>query len=59
MKQKTKEVVMLAIAGPMIIRANDIKVSTGHRQHISGSGAHNDRRFRRNRTRSAQLRKFL
>lgn len=59
MKHKTKEVVMPAVEGPMIIRAADIKVSTGHRQHITGSGYHGDSRTRRNRTRSAQLRKFL
>jgi len=37
----------------MVIKAKDIKVSIGHRQHQTGGGAH-DNRPRRQRTRSAQ-----
>ena len=39
----------------MIIKAEDIKVSTGHRQHFTGTGAW-DNRPNRQRTRSAQTR---
>ena len=37
----------------MVIKAKDIKVSTGHQNHQSGGGAH-DSRPRKQRTRSAQ-----
>ena len=39
----------------LIIKASDIKVSTGHRQHFTGTGAW-DNRPKRQRTRSAQSR---
>ena len=39
----------------MIIKAEDIKVSTGHRQHFTGTGAWDNRPIRQ-RTRSAQTR---
>ena len=37
----------------MVIKAKDIKVSIGHRQHTTGTGAH-DNRPRRQRTRTAE-----
>jgi hypothetical protein len=37
----------------IVIKAKDIKVSTGHRQHTTGTGAH-DNRPRRQRTRTAE-----
>ncbi len=37
----------------IVIKASDINVSIGHRQHQSGGGAH-DNRPRRQRTRSAK-----
>ncbi|MEK9805907.1 MAG: hypothetical protein VW551_06415 [Euryarchaeota archaeon] len=37
------------------IKARDIKVSIGHRQHITGTGVH-DSRPKRRRTRSANNR---
>jgi hypothetical protein len=45
----------------MIIKGKvDItRIPTGHKQHMSGSGVHNDRRNRRNNTRSSQVRKAL
>ena len=46
MRKKTKK---------LIIKAEDIKVSTGHRQHFTGTGAW-DNRPKRQRTRSAQTR---
>ena len=46
MRKKTKKI---------IIKAEDIKVSTGHRQHFTGTGAW-DNRPKRQRTRSAQTR---
>ena len=39
----------------MVIRAKDIKVSIGHRQHTTGTGVH-DSRPKRRRTRSANNR---
>ena len=39
----------------LIIKAEDIKVSIGHRQHFTGPGA-GDNRPKRQRTRSSQLR---
>ena len=43
----------------IIIKAADIKVATGHRQHITGVGTHSDKRAKRTRTRSAQQRAAL
>ena len=37
----------------LTIKAKDIKVSTGHQQHTTGTGAH-DNRPKRKRTRQAQ-----
>jgi|TARA_B100001758_G_scaffold148180_1_gene127790 hypothetical protein len=37
----------------LTIKAKDIKVSTGHKQHLTGSGAW-DNRPKRKRTRQAQ-----
>ena len=42
----------------LIIKAEDIKVSTGHRQHFTGTGAW-DNRPNRHRTRSAQTRAIM
>ena len=42
----------------MIIKAEDIKVATGHRQHFTGTGAW-DNRTKRQRTRSAQTRAIM
>ena len=42
----------------MLIRKEDIKPSTGHSQHDSGSGYH-DGRPKRQRTRAAQKRQAL
>lgn len=35
------------------------KVATGHRAHISGAGAHHDKRLKRLKTRSAKNRSAL
>lgn len=43
----------------IIIKGRDLKPSYGHRNHTTGSGAHKDRRTKRNRTRGAQKRKSL
>jgi hypothetical protein len=40
---------------PLVIGRYDIKVSTGHQKHITGTGAH-DLRPKRHRTRSSQNR---
>lgn len=40
-------------------RIDTTKISTGHKQHMSGSGIHKDRRNRRNKTRSAQAYKAI
>ena len=42
----------------ILIRKEDIKPSTGHSQHDSGSGYH-DHRPKRQRTRAAQRRQAL
>ena len=43
----------------MVIKARDIRASIGHQERTIGTGTHKDKRFRRQRTRSAQLRKAL
>lgn len=43
----------------MVIKARDIRVSIGHQERTIGTGTHNDKRFRRQGTRSAQLRKAI
>jgi len=35
------------------------RISTGHKQHMSGAGVHNNKKDRRNNTRSAKIRKIL
>lgn len=40
---------------PNVIVIRSRKPRTGHPTHRSGAGAHQDRRDRRNRTRSAQM----
>jgi hypothetical protein len=42
----------------MVIKASDIKVSTGHKKHASGTGYH-DSRPKRQRTRQAQRANYL
>lgn len=42
----------------MVIPAH-LRISTGHREHGSGSGTHKDKRTRRNRTRSNQSRNHI
>ena len=43
----------------MTITVDVTKLATGHQPHISGTGVHADKRFRRARTRSAQRRRWL
>ena len=40
----------------IVIKANSFKVSIGHQVHITGTGAHEDKRTKRNRTRSDRRR---
>jgi len=35
------------------------RISTGHKQHMSGAGVHNNKKDKRNNTRSAKIRKIL
>ena len=39
--------------------SKDEKVSTGHQDHITGTGVHKDKRTKRNRTRSNQQRRAI
>jgi hypothetical protein len=43
----------------LIIKANDRKLATGHRPHITGTGAHRDKRLKRQHTRGNQRRAAL
>jgi len=41
------------------IKIDPLKVSIGHQSHVTGTGAHGDKRTKRHRTRSAQRRKAI
>lgn len=41
------------------IKVDPLKIVRGHQPHRSGAGKHLDGRYRRNRTRSAQIRNAL
>lgn len=41
------------------IKVDPLKVKRGHQPRLSGAGVHQDRRYRRNRTRASQLRASL
>lgn len=43
----------------IIIKAKDIKVSKGHSSHRTGTGAHGDKRTKRERTRAQRNRKAI
>jgi hypothetical protein len=43
----------------LTIAIDPLKVKRGHPTHRSGAGVHQDRRYRRNRTRASQLRASL
>jgi hypothetical protein len=43
----------------IVIKAADLKPALGHQSHASGSGVHQDRRTKRNRTRHDVRRKAI
>lgn len=43
----------------IVVTVDPTKVAMGHRPHTTGSGAHLDRRTKRNRTRAAQKRNHI
>lgn len=43
----------------IIIKVDETKVSTGHKPHVTGTGAHKDKRTKRNRTRADQKRNSI
>ena len=43
----------------IITKLEQIKTPKGHQPHKSGTGVHKDRRTKRNRTRSAQIRSAM
>lgn len=47
------------VEGPMVIHIDPWRLSLGHQGRCCGTGVHQDRRQRRQRTRSAQLQAAL
>lgn len=43
----------------IIIKIDPTKDSIGHQSHVTGTGAHGDKRTKRHRTRSAQNRRVI
>jgi hypothetical protein len=43
----------------IIIKADSFKVAIGHQSHLTGTGAHSDKRTKRNRTRGDRKRSAI